>query len=86
MSRKPPSPSGISPSPVTRMTSFMPLTVMEMLLSVGSRLTEEMAFTMVSFCMSSRNSRSAENSINSQSTPMVIEKQNAVIARYPGES
>ena len=63
------------------MTSFMPFTVMEMLLFVGSRLTEDIWFTMVSFCMSSRNSLSAENSMNSQRMPMVMEKQKAVMAR-----
>ena len=81
MSRKPPRPRACSPESVTRMTSFMPFTVMEMLLFVGSRLTEDIWFTMVSFCMSSRNSLSAENSMNSQRMPMVMEKQKAVMAR-----
>ena len=52
---------------------------------VASSATEDMVVMTVSFCISSRNSRSAENSMNSHSTPMVMEKQNAAIAIYSGE-
>lgn len=51
-----------------------------MLLLVGSSITEVMAFTTVSFCISIMNSRSMPNSKNSHSTPTVMEKQNAATA------
>ena len=42
-------------------------------------MTEEMVVTTVSFCISKKSSWSIEHSKNSQSTPMVIEKQKATI-------
>ena len=44
-----------------------------------------MAWTMVSFCMSVPRKKSMENSKNSHSTPMVMEKQKATTARYTGD-
>ena len=48
-------------------------------------MTEEMAFTMVSFCMSCMKIRSMAHSKNSQSTPTVMEKQKATMAMYTGD-
>ena len=45
-----------------------------------------MLFTTVSFCISQPITRSPVYSKNSQSTPTVIEKQNATSARYAGDS
>ena len=64
----------------------MPSMVMGMLLFVGSSITDEMVWTIVSFCMSMWKSLSIPNSKNSHRTPIVIEKQNAASATYTGES
>ena len=56
-----------------------------MLLLVGSSITLENCEITVSFCISSRSSRSAANSKNSHSTPTVMEKQKAARARNAGE-
>ena len=76
MSRYPPSPSSCP----FIVTEVMPSMVTGMLLLVGSSITEVMAFTTVSFCISIMNSRSMPNSKNSHSTPTVMEKQNAATA------
>lgn len=55
-------------------------TWMRVPVSVGSRATEDIEDTIVSFCMSMPRKESNENSTNSQSTPMVIEKQKATSA------
>ena len=52
----------------------------------GSSITEEMVLTTVSFCISRKKNWSMVHSKNSHSTPMVMEKQKAVIARKSGES
>ena len=67
-------------------TEVMPSIVMGMLLFVGSSITDEIVWTMVSFCMSIWKSLSILNSKNSHRTPIVMEKQNAANATYTGES
>ena len=52
----------------------------------GSSMTEEMEWTTVSFCISSRKKWSMVHSKNSHNTPMVMEKQNATRARNSGDS
>ena len=56
-----------------------------MLLCVGSSMTLVKLVITVSFCISIPSSLSMENSKNSHSTPMVMEKQNATMARNAGE-
>ena len=63
----------------------MPLMATGVLPPVGSRFTEEITFTTVSFCMSSRKNWSMVHSKNSHSPPMVMEKQKATMAMYTGE-
>ena len=53
---------------------------MPMLLCVSSSVTEANCETMKSFCISSMNSWSQPNSTNSHKMPMVIEKQNDIMA------
>ena len=59
----------------------MSLTVTTLLLRVSSSSTVLMVCTIVSFCMSKPRKRSPEYTNNSHSTPTVIEKQNATMAR-----
>ena len=56
------------------------------MLCVGSSITEENPWMIVSFCMSMPKNRSMAHSKNSHSTPTVMEKQNATIARNTGDS
>ena len=55
------------------------------LLRVTSSATVWMAWITVSFCISVPKNQSMPNSKNSHSTPMVMEKQNAVSAMKAGE-
>ena len=73
------------PSSSTRITSWMPLTITAAVPWLGSRLTVEMVLITVSFCMSKSRNWSMENSKNSHSTPMVMEKQKAVTAMKKGD-
>ena len=86
MSRYPPSPSAVwVPSACTTMTSVMFFSTVDVLPPVGSSIMEPIVLTTVSFCISRKNSWSIVHSKNSQTTPTVIEKQNATMARYSGD-
>ena len=73
------------PSASTRITSWMPWTTTAVVPLSGSRLTVEMVLTTVSFCISKSRNWSMENSKNSHSTPMVMEKQKATMDINTGD-
>ena len=81
MSKYPPATVQVSPDAVWITVSVISFTGIGVPIWAGSSVTDPICCTIKSFCMSSRKSWSMVNSKNSQSTPIVMEKQKATSVR-----